>query len=121
MCSSDQRRINMHMLWAGRLITDVYPLDPRMRNYLLDRRPLPWVRLQHLTYQAPARARAEIVDRGRAGGYRWRRTRASGGICGIQGIRRRLGRAPGQFLEMQAVVDDPTSPYIDESCVVGYP
>ena len=91
---------------------------PRMRHHLVDRRPLLRVRVQHLPYQAPARLRAQVVDCWRACRYRRGRVRARCAIGLKERIRGGLRGSPGELLEVQAVVHNPTSPNIDQSCII---
>ena len=95
-------------------------LHPRMRNHILDRRPQPRIRLEHLPQETPTRARVEVVDRRRARGHGGVGVRACGGVGGVEGVGPGLGGAPGELLEVQAVVDDAAGPDVDEARVVGW-
>lgn len=110
----------MHMLRLLDLMAHLDGLYPAMRDDLLNRRAVARIRLEHAPHQAPARARVQVVDRRRAAGDGGVRVRARRGVCAIERIGGGLCGAPGEFLEVQAVVDDPASPDIDESGVVGY-
>lgn len=112
-------RTNMHMRRLLRAYTNLNTLHPRMLHHLINRRPHPRIRLQHLPDQTTTRPRTQIINRRGARRDRRGRIRTRPSISLIQRVRGGLGRAPRQLLEMQAVVHNPTGPDVDEPCIVG--
>lgn len=100
----------MHMTRFIHRMTDLDALHPGMLDALLNQAPLLRVRFEHSPDQASARTRREVVDRGRAG--RLCRIGARGGVGGVELIGS-LRDAPGELLEVQAVIDDADRPDVD--------
>lgn len=97
-------------------------LYPWMLHYILDLRSSFWVGLKHLPYQRSACSWIQVVNRRREGcmgGGCCGSCLAGRSICCIKLIRC-LRDAPRKFLKMQAVIDDPACPYVDETRIVRY-
>jgi len=115
----------MNVLWLSHVMTYLDRLDPGVLDDLLDGPPLSGVWLQHFSDERATGSGAQVIDCRRASRDLWVRRGACLSIRGVQLIRCWLGRAPGQFLEVQTVVDDATSPNVDKTsiicCDVGTP
>lgn len=62
--------------------------------------------------------RIEVVDRGWACGHGWGRVGTCSSVGGVELVLGGLCSTPREFLEVQAIVDDPAGPDIDEACIV---
>lgn len=109
----------MDMPGLGDIMANLNTLNPRIRNDLLNRPPLRGIGLQHLPNEWTTRSRAQVIDRRRARRDLGVRTRTCLRVRVVQLVRSRLRRTPGQFLEMQAVVNDTTRPNIHEPSIVS--
>lgn len=114
---SHRPRMNMHMTRPLHRIANLDILYPPLLHYLLNIRPKLRVRLQHPPHHGPASAWREVVDRRGAGGL-CRVAGAGLGVGGVQGVRL-LSGSPGQFLEVEAVVDYTAGPDVDEAGIIS--
>lgn len=93
---------------------EFYALDPLVLDDVLDLAPQLGIWLQHPAENRSGVARGEVRD-----GLRHRRGRGGTrvGVCGVERIGH-LCDAPGELLEVEAVVYDCASPDVDETRVV---
>jgi hypothetical protein len=118
----------MHMTrLLARIRAHLYSRQPRIFHDILDLSSLLWVRIKHLSQQRPTAAWGEVADRGRkrglrrcgaVGSRRNDRLGVAGCDVGLEQRIRGLGDAPGELLEVEAVVDNPAGPDVDEPGVV---
>lgn len=113
-------RTTVHMLGLRRLMTHLNTLHPRMFHHLFNTHPAPRVGLQHLSNQTPARLWGQVGNGRRALGGGGGGGGTGFGVGGVEGVGGGLGGAPGEFLEVQAVVDDSAGPDVDQPGVVWF-
>ncbi len=109
--------MDVYMARLLHLMTHLDPLYPLMLQHLLNGRPPLRVGLEHAPYERPARPRGQIVDRRGTRRLRGLRGRTRAGVRGVELVAH-LRRAPRQFLEVQAVIDDAAGPDVYQPGVV---
>jgi len=109
----------MYMAGIFNLVANLNSFHPAVGERIFDGHTMGGIRFQHLPDQTPASAGGEVVDRWRTGGNGRRGVSTGSSICSIEGISLRLCGSPRQFLEVEAVVNDPACPNIDEPSVIG--
>lgn len=116
LCVGHRHRVDVNVRRLGGQVADLDALYPLILDDVLDEGPHLRIGLEHLPDERPTRPRGEVVDR--RGARRLGRgiTRRNVGREELVG---RLRHCPGQLLEVQAVVDDPACPNVDQSRVIG--
>ena len=109
---------HMNVFRRRNLMTHFNRLNPGMSHHFLNRKPVFRIGFQHLANEAATMSGIEVIDCRRAWwhGMIWAGTSAN--IGGIELVGYWLRCAPWKFLEVQAVVDYPACPDIDQPCVI---
>ena len=111
---------HMDVFWLRNIVTHLNWLNPSMSHHILNRWAMLGIRFQHLANEAATRPRIEVIDCRRAWRHGLIQTGTSCDIGRIELVSCWLRRAPRKFLEVQAVIDYPACPDIDQPRVIRY-